>query len=503
CRPFDAHRQGMSLGEGAGFVVLEPLKKAKERDANIYGLVIGKGASCDGYHMSGPHPEGEGIRRAMEIALKEGNLPPEKIDYINAHGTGTLDNDYIEAKIFQEIFGTHLPSFSSTKGFTGHCLGATGAMELIITLWAMEEGRIPPNLGFSNLDKKIGVAPEIEALSKPIYSALNPSIGFGGNNCVLLIQKNKDKIEKGFPHTSISSLTKLAIWGAGACFPEEKPAPLSIPFEVNLPPFFVYQLSRPLSRGDYPSLKWRKWSNTQRMAMIAAKEVMESLRPFWQKIPPQERAVFAGTGLGETGHSGEFLKKIFESQEKEPSPNKFVNSVHNSIAAALAIEWGFKGENHTFSHDYLSFELALWGAWQCLNNKSAKMAFLSAVDEANPYSLLFGYPWDMWKKEKVKLTPCQYNGEKEDGLIRNDFKGTVLGEGASFFILGPYNSNPEIKPLAFIQDLDIHFFPCYSSLEEGIEKEALYLEKKIKTLNLESYENLLFLLGANGDPALD
>lgn len=188
-RPFDATRDGMVMGEGAGILVLENAEHARARGAKIYGALIGYGTSADASHIAAPAAEGEGIGRAMQWALKRARLEPRAIDYINAHGTATKLNDVIETKAIKDVFGEHAYEIpvSSTKSMIGHLLGSAGAVEAIICLKAIEEGILPPTINYTTPDPAcdLDYVPNV-ARAKKIDTAMSNSIGLGGHNsCVV------------------------------------------------------------------------------------------------------------------------------------------------------------------------------------------------------------------------------------------------------------------------------------------------------------------------------
>jgi len=177
CRPFDAQRAGISIGEAAAFALLE-------RDGKGPRLA-GYGESSDAHHMSTPHPSGRGARIAMQDALRRGGLDAGAIDYINLHGTASLKNDEIEAQAVAEMFSANTHA-SSTKGWTGHTLGAAGALEAVVTLLSLESGLMPGNLNTRELDAACGPQVRLANASGRVRHALSNSFGFGGSNCVLL-----------------------------------------------------------------------------------------------------------------------------------------------------------------------------------------------------------------------------------------------------------------------------------------------------------------------------
>jgi 3-oxoacyl-[acyl-carrier-protein] synthase II len=191
-RPYDVNRDGFVMGEGAGVVVLEEYERAKARGAKIYAEVIGYGLSGDAYHVTAPHPEGNGGYRSMEMALKKSGLALEDIDYVNAHGTSTPLGDELELGAVKRLFGDHLGSMSmsSTKSAIGHLLGGAGAVESIFCILAMRDQIVPPTL---NLDepsescKGVDLVPHV-AKERKVRAVLNNSFGFGGTNASLIMK---------------------------------------------------------------------------------------------------------------------------------------------------------------------------------------------------------------------------------------------------------------------------------------------------------------------------
>jgi len=182
CRPYDAGRDGISIGEAAAFALLTRSDAAAEED----GLwLLGAGETCDAYHMSSPHPEGAGARRAMEEALRSAKLAPRQIDYVNLHGTATRSNDAAEDKAIMALFGSAV-ACSSTKGMTGHALGAAGGIEATITMLAVEEGIVPGSPGTRSIDPELRADYRTTPERRPVARAMTNSFGFGGSNCSLV-----------------------------------------------------------------------------------------------------------------------------------------------------------------------------------------------------------------------------------------------------------------------------------------------------------------------------
>jgi len=186
CKPFDVGRDGISIGEAAAFVLIERPPESLDADAI---LLLGVGESSDAYHMSSPHPEGRGARTAMLEALACADLSPEDVDYLNLHGTGTLNNDSAEGLAVAAVFGERRPvvAASSTKGATGHTLGAAGALEAVICGLSLEHGLLPGSAHTRNVDPSLGFEYLLANRRQPLVRALSNSFGFGGTNCSLVL----------------------------------------------------------------------------------------------------------------------------------------------------------------------------------------------------------------------------------------------------------------------------------------------------------------------------
>lgn len=191
-RPFDRERDGFVIGEGAGVVVLEELERARKRKASIWGEIAGFGMSGDAYHITQPILNGRGLREAMNKALKDAEISPQEVDYINAHGTSTSFNDKVETQAIKDLFGrdAYRIPVSSTKSMTGHLLGAAGGVEIIASLLAFKEKIIPPTINYENPDPEcdLDYVPN-KAREAKIKVVMSNSMGFGGHNAVLVIKK--------------------------------------------------------------------------------------------------------------------------------------------------------------------------------------------------------------------------------------------------------------------------------------------------------------------------
>jgi 3-oxoacyl-[acyl-carrier-protein] synthase II len=191
-RPFDKDRDGFVMSEGAGILVLEEYEHAKARGAKIYAEIAGFGATCDAHHLTAPDPEGMWVAKAIELALNDAGMNPEDIDYISAHGTSTPLNDPIETKAIKHAFGPHAYKLkvSSLKSMIGHCIGAAGAIETIAAILGMNENYIHPTINLDNPDPEcdLDYVPN-KGINMPIHAFVKESMGFGGQNAVLVVTK--------------------------------------------------------------------------------------------------------------------------------------------------------------------------------------------------------------------------------------------------------------------------------------------------------------------------
>lgn len=192
CRPFDKNRDGFVMGEGAGIVLLESLDSALKRGAKIYAEVVGYGATSDAFHVTRPDPEGSGAVRSMKMALDKAGLTTDQVDYINAHGTSTAANDATETKAIKKLFGKRAydMAISSTKSMTGHLLGASGGVEAILTIKAIQDGIIPPTINYETPDEECDLNYVTDgAVNKEVSVGMSNSFGFGGHNATLVFKK--------------------------------------------------------------------------------------------------------------------------------------------------------------------------------------------------------------------------------------------------------------------------------------------------------------------------
>lgn len=373
-RPFDENRRGMSVGEAAAMILLVADEDTPD---NAIIEILGGGLSCDAYHPTSPHPDGEGALNAMRAAIRDAGISPSDIDYINLHGTGTLDNDLSEAKALKSLFGNYLPPLSSVKGALGHSLGAAGAVEAVISAISISEGVIPMNTGCLTPDRKLGIDPVVEPIEKKVRVVLSNSFGFGGNNAALILgifQEKKPVLSKENPPLTIEGYA--IITGVGD---------IKKTFE-HISAGKDCQGMSPLSeisKSLQPSVT-RRLKRLPRMALALAHAACKNAN--LQETPS---SVFWGTGWGPLSETYDFLNKLHESNEQFASPTDFIGSVHNAPAGQVAISLGAKGPNITTTGGDYSFEQCLLTASILVDNTDDAFLVIGADEFHEAFSPLF------------------------------------------------------------------------------------------------------------------
>lgn len=348
-RPFDANRRGMSVAEAAGMLWLVA---GETPPPNAVAEIRGAGLSCDAWHPTAPEPHGRGALQAIRSALADAGLPPSALDYVNLHGTGTPDNDRSEARALAALFDGPGPPASSVKGMLGHSLAAAGAVEAIVSALAIAKGQLPGHVGRKTPD------PEMENLrlaetttDAPVRTVLSNSFGFGGNNAaaVLAAPDAEGPAPPARPRTTLRVRGIACLSGAGflsqtlAALTEGTPASGALPLAE-------------LSEG-LPVRLVRRLKRLPRMALALASAALENAGG-----DAKPAGVFWGTGWGALSETHDFLRGLFESEERFPSPTDFIGSVHNAPAGIVATHFGATGPNLTLTGGDESFEQALLAA---------------------------------------------------------------------------------------------------------------------------------------------
>ena len=189
--PFDENRKGLNLGEAAAFLVLESDEVVKAQNKKVLAYVKGYGNANDAFHQTASSDHGDGATLAMDKALQVAGFSPSDIDYVNAHGTATGNNDLSEGRAIIRVFGENVPDFSSTKANTGHTLAAAGAIEAVYSVLALQHNVIYPNLNFKTQMKEFSITPQLELKEKPLQSVMSNSFGFGGNCSTVIYSKEQ------------------------------------------------------------------------------------------------------------------------------------------------------------------------------------------------------------------------------------------------------------------------------------------------------------------------
>jgi 3-oxoacyl-(acyl-carrier-protein) synthase len=350
-RPFDLYRRGLTVAEGAAFLLLVG---AEEPPEGALAELVGAGLSCDAHHPAAPHPEGAGARAAMQNALADAGMKAEEIDYINLHGTGTVDNDLAEAKAIRELFKDPLPPLSSIKGIFGHALGAAGAIEAVASVLCVARGFIPSNVGCSVPDAGLGLQPLLRGQSGKVGSVLSNSFGFGGNNAALIIAEPSRKSG----HTRHQNIMQFSVLGTacltGAGLTEETLETFRRGEAIRGRPD-LGTIRTDLSAGSL-----RRLRRLPRMTLILALAARKAAGR--AETAGSSGGIYFGTGWGPLTETNDFLGQLFASAEQFASPTDFIGSVHNAPASQAAIRLKATGPNITATGGDYSFEQALFSA---------------------------------------------------------------------------------------------------------------------------------------------
>lgn len=343
CRPFDATRAGLNLGEGAGYLVMEPEEDAVARGAKILGYVSGYANTCDAYHQTASSENGEGAFLAMQGALRMAGLRPADIGYVNAHGTATPNNDLSESAALRRLFGETLPAISSTKAFTGHTTSASGGLEAVICVLAMNKGFIPANLHWSQGAEGL-IQPVPHTLHLSLRHILCNSFGFGGNESSLVI--SADPIE-------LSEVKKTAM-NERICIQVEDDTTVATLVS---------------------SAEARRMTQQMRRIVAAARQAMQ------ESGITQPDAIICATQWGCMLQSMRFLQDMMDSNEQQLKPTPFIQSTHNTIASIIAILTGNHGYNATYSQGKDSKACALMDIETQMSLGQIRSALVLEFDE--------------------------------------------------------------------------------------------------------------------------
>ena len=349
CRPFDKNRAGLNLGEGAAFVVLQA-----STDFPIF--IRGYANRCDAFHQTASSENGEGAFLAMSEALQMAGLKPEDIQYINAHGTGTPNNDASESAAIRRVFGDRIPPVSSTKGFTGHTTSASGSIETVISILALQNNFLPTNLGWQEQDENC-ITPlgndELRIKDEGLKNVLCNSFGFGGNDSALILGTSPSSSEGGVKQKE----TKTKV----------------LSDETITDPEQLKNYREFISPGE-----------ARRMGKLMKTATITSLKALQEAGIESPDAIITATAYGMLETSEKFLIDMLENGEETLSPTLFMQSTHNTLSSAIAIRTKCHGYNMTYTQGSESLQWALRDARRLIERGKAKTVLVGCHDEATP-----------------------------------------------------------------------------------------------------------------------
>lgn len=354
CRPFDRDRAGLNLGEGAAYIVLESEHSVRKRGLSPQFQIDGYGNACDAYHQTASSDNGDGAYLAMRQALEMADLSPADIGYVNAHGTGTPNNDISELCALRRVFGQNLPAVSSTKSFTGHTTSASGSIETVICLLALKHGFYPANLGWAN-EMPGGIRPTLGKENVRLEHVMCNSFGFGGNDSSLVLSK----AGRGENQASIAH-AQSPIYVKSIC------ARKFTSQSVDVSEFV-------------PKLEARRMCSLLKAAFLTSLTALKEAR-----IETPD-GIITATKYGMLENSEKFLTQMCIQSEELLKPTLFMQSTHNTISGALAIKLKCYGYNTTFSNGANSLEDALLDARLQLELGRCGNILVGYHNELTPY----------------------------------------------------------------------------------------------------------------------
>lgn len=351
CRPFDTTRAGLNLGEGAAFLVLESEEMAQQRKITPHAYLTGYGNACDAFHQTASSENGEGAYLAMTEALAMAHLSAKDIQYVNAHGTGTPNNDQSESVSLKRVFGDEMPMVSSTKSFTGHTTSASGSIETVICILAMQHHFVPANLGWKNPIEN-GILPTMGAQNLDLENVLCNSFGFGGNDSSLVISLHpKESASEIMRDVKIKVLAKV---------------------EIN-------------SEEQLTDIrKYVKPLEVRRMGKIMKSSLLSSLEALQRAGIEVPDSIITGTAYGCLENSERLMEQIKEEGEGMLKPTFFMQSTHNTIGSNIAIKTHCHGYNVTYTQESHSLEWAIRDAELLLRSGKVKNVLVGCHDESTP-----------------------------------------------------------------------------------------------------------------------
>ena len=481
CKPFDAQRNGLNLGEGAAYLVIETEESAIRRNVPILCELSGYGNSCDAFHQTATSPQGDGPFFAMQKALKSSGLDIEDIDYINAHGTGTPNNDECEGNAMMRIFGDKMPPISSTKSYTGHTTSAAGSVESVISILSILHHFIPANLNYQQAIEGHNFKPVAEVINNvTLHHVLTNSFGFGGNDssCIFSAYQGTDGRMHNAQCTMHNAAGKHPVFIQAASQISNQ-MPLSEQwFEQPLFPTVANSDSQEADYSKYISpMVARRMGKLFKRAIATAVDVMDKGKM------EQVDAIITGTGLGCIEHTEKFLNAMLDNDEECLPPTHFMQSTHNTISSQIALHLKCHGYNCTYSHRGTSFDNSLLDALTQMHLGDIHSAMVCGHEEMTPayFKMLgkIGY----WKEGQFD----------EKTLRRHDSIGSFSGSCSVNLLLSD-TANDET--MCAIQSFDMLFKPNQQQLQEA-------LQQRLAQLNISIEDISAVVMGLSGDQAND
>ncbi|QUL55898.1 beta-ketoacyl-[acyl-carrier-protein] synthase family protein [Paenibacillus tritici] len=378
CSPF-SRSEGISLGEGAGVLIIESLQHAADRGADIVAEVLGYGITSDAYHITAPRPDGEGQITAIHLALDEAGLSTTDISYLNAHGTGTPLNDTAEQTALRAVFSPEDISISSTKSMIGHCLGAAGSLEAVITIKALQNQQIPPTIHF-NSDKKsrFNFVPNT-AQNVSIEYAMSNSFAFGGNNASLIFGKNThNNVNKSLPNV------KVYITGLGIISSQGDDIHT---YWKNMNEADKGEVQSCLVPDTYLASEGISPAYTRRMDRLSKLLLFSGLRAIkdsgleMDEERQRDTGLIVGTSDGPADEIRSFLEQLLAKGIQSGSPMLFPNTVYNAAAAQLSIHQRIQGCNMTVTNGISSGMDCISDSFEIVKSNRHQVMLAAGVDE--------------------------------------------------------------------------------------------------------------------------
>lgn len=468
CRPFDANRHGLNLGEGAAYIVMETEEIAKQRKATALCKLSGYGNACDAFHQTATSPNGEGAFLAMTQALKSSGLKPSDIDYINAHGTGTGNNDECEGIAMMRVFGDQMPPVSSTKSYTGHTTSAAGGVESVISILAMLHNFIPANLRYEEAIEGHTFKPQAHVIENvQLKHILTNSFGFGGNDSSCIFSALDAQTDAN--HEQLST-RPLFIQSAAHISIQQ---PLTDEwFEHPIIPQQAFNESiEPVYTNYFAPMAARRMGKLLKRATVTGVEALGT-----HELPD---AIISGTGLGCIENTEKFLKAMIDNDEEFLQPTYFMQSTHNTIGSQVALHLKCHGYNCTYSHRGTSFDSSLLDTYLQMRLGLIHSALVGSHDEMTlDYFKTLG-KIGYWKQEDIS----------EETLRKAETPGSLSGS-CSFNML--VSDQQEEDSLCVLNGISILYKPTIQQLCE--QADALLQKAGIRKEDLSA-----IVLGLSGD----